>query len=61
MKIDCYICDSELDTEKGQIICLVPEYFKDEFLIYYLCRSCFLKTDTVPFNKWPKPKRVKKE
>jgi hypothetical protein len=42
----CAKCDTELRTNRGVIKILYPVFIKDEFVIFYLCRPCFIKADS---------------
>ena len=57
MKGKCAKCDAELDTERGDIITIVPVFFKGEFLEFTLCRPHFLEVEKyriapAAFRKW---------
>lgn len=55
----CAKCDTELRTNRGVIKILYPVFIKDEFVIFYLCRPCFIKADSQradEFLSWVKEK-----
>ena len=54
MKEICAVCKCELDTEIGIIIVIVPVLIKKEWVLKYLCRTCFFEVDALPYSQWNK-------
>ena len=55
MKAKCAKCKKQLDSSKGDIITIMPVFFNDEFLEFYLCRPHALAADKMngeQFRKW---------
>lgn len=51
----CAKCETELRTNRGVIKILYPVFIKDVFVVFYLCRSCFIEGDKIGaknFLKW---------
>ena len=64
MKGKCAKCGAELDTERGNIITIVPVPFKREMLEFTLCRPHFLEAEKYrigpdAFRKWIHKKEKK--
>jgi len=53
----CAKCETELRIKRGVIKIIYPVFIKDEFVMYYLCRGCFIDGDNLradEFVKWLK-------
>jgi len=52
MKVDCSLCDCALNSNHGMIVVLVPVFIDDDWVTKYLCRTCFLAVDALPYADW---------